>query len=721
MPPRRPPSPRRPPPPRRRWPRILLRVALLLVLCLAAAAAAALHHLWPRCEAGECPQVESLRDYTPPQASRIYDADGVLLAHLAHEQRVVVSMDQIPRLVQDAFLAVEDKRFYQHPGVDVWRIAGAARRNVQSRRFGEGFSTITMQLARNVFPEQLTREKTLRRKVWEVIIAVRIEALFSKRAILEMYLNQIYLGEGYYGVQAAAQGYFGKPATNLTPAEAALLAALPKAPSLYSPHRNADIAVARRNLVLGLMAQQGRITEAAADEARRSPLVPRPPTESRGRAPYFVASVRAELRERYGPDAETAGLRIHTWLQADMQERAEAEIRAQIAAIEAGDLGAFRHRGCSEERPQACLQGLFVAMDAATGGVLALVGGRSFSISQFNRATQAQRQPGSAFKAVLYAAALANGVTLPTPLTGPHADEYEGEYQPADHVEKGTALDLRDGFKFSSNRAAVALGDRIGVDRVVRMSQDLGLTTRVPPFPSTFLGAAEVVPAEMVAAVAAFANGGVRVQPQLIRRIEDARGRTIYEAEQPRDRAVTPEVAFLTTELMRDVVESGTGTAVRRAGLPADVPVGGKTGTTNDATDVWFVGYTPEVAAGVWFGFDQPRRIMVGASAGKLAAPVFGRVLAAYYEGRPSPPAWSAPASLVSRRIDGSTGLLAAEACPAERPRVEWFIAGTEPLEGCSDQEPGDVASAHPFVPTPDWIEGRLRRLIRGDSVPQRP
>jgi penicillin-binding protein 1A len=693
----------------------LFRIGCLGLLVVGAALAWGLHQLWPRCTGSECPSVESLRDYTPPQASRIFDREGRLLAHLAPERRIVVPLERIPVLVQDAFLAIEDKRFYQHPGVDPWRVGGAVRRNVRARRWEEGFSTITMQLARNVFPGHLGREKTLRRKVWEVVLAAQIEARFEKREILEMYLNQIYLGEGFYGVEAAAQGYFGKTARDLSPAEAALLAALPKAPSYYNPHRSPEAAKARRDVVLRLMARQGRIAESAAEEARRRPLELRPPREARGLAPYFVAAVRAELRERLGPESETAGLRVHTWLDLDVQRAAEEEIASQLAAIERGEFGRFPTRGCTEETPERCLQAMLIALEVESGGVLALVGGRSFRQSQYDRALQAQRQPGSAFKTVLYAAAIAQGVPLSTPLTGPNAAEYEGEYRPADHVEEGTAMNLREGFRTSSNRAAVALGERTGVDRVVQMGRALGLSTRIPAFPSTFLGAAEVVPAELVAATATLAAGGVRVRHRMIRRIEDADGNVLYEAEPPRERAVSPEVAYLGTELLREVVARGTGTAARQAGIPAEVPVGGKTGTTNEATDVWFVGATPDVAAGVWFGFDQPRRIMVGASGGRLAAPVFGRVVGAYYQHHAgSGRTWERPEGVVLRTVDRGTGMLATSDCPEEDRVSELFILGMEPEDHCPLHAAGIPQDGFSDEPPTDWIEGRL---MERDSV----
>jgi penicillin-binding protein 1A len=689
--------------PRRR--RSILRVGLWTLLVSVLAAGAGLAWLWPRCSGAECPSVEALRDYSPPQASRVFDRSGELLAHLAPERRIVVPLERIPAHVSGAFLAVEDRRFFEHAGVDYTRAAGALLHDIRVGSFEQGFSTLTMQLARNVFPEHLTRAKTLRRKLWEIVLAREIEREFSKDQILEMYLNQIYLGEGLYGVEAAAQGYFGKRATELKPEEAAMLAALPKAPTTYSPRRNPERALERRNLVLRLMADAGLVSTAEAERLRRQPLDLVPPPEAKGAAPYAVAAVRRELRERFGPEAETAGLRVFTSIDRDMQRSAQEALRRQLAAIEAGELGRFRGPACSTgevAKPQECLQGLFVALDVTTGDVLALVGGRDFALSQFDRATQARRQAGSAFKPILYAAALGAGIPITTPLVGPEAADLEGGYRPADHVADTASLNLRDALRLSSNRAAVALGERVGVANVVRTAHNLGLTTPIQEYPSTFLGAADVIPIELVAAYTAFANNGFVVGPRLIRRVEDAGGRLLWEEPIRRQQVLSPEVAFLTTSLMQEVVNRGTGFRVRTAGLPYSVPAAGKTGTTNDAADAWFVGVTPDVAAGVWIGFDQPRRIMAGAEGGKLSAPVWGEVLADFYRKHPTPPSWIPPMDLVQATVDRTTGYLATSSCPEGSVVEEWFIPGTEPHEYCPiHAEPG----------VGGWLRRRLRSI----------
>ncbi|HEU0055569.1 MAG TPA: PBP1A family penicillin-binding protein, partial [Longimicrobium sp.] len=626
------------------------------------------------------------------------------------ERRIVVPLDRIPANVSGAFLSVEDKRFYRHNGIDYRRVAGALAHDVAALSWKQGFSTLTMQLARNVFPEHLSREKTLRRKLWEVVLARRIEKAFTKDQILEMYLNQIYLGQGLYGVEAAAQGYFGKPVGRLTDAEAAMLAAIPRSPAYYDPRRNPAAVVERRNVVLSLMAQAGVNSEAEAARAKAAPLGLAPPPEARGSAPYFVAAVRRELHERLGADADNEGLRVYTTLDPALQANAERELVRQVRAVEAGKFGRFRHAACASgasANPDRCLQGLFVAVDPDNGDVLALVGGRDYALSQFDRATQARRQAGSAFKPIVFATALAEGIPVSTPLLGPGATDSLGAYRPADHVDDSETIDLRDALRLSSNRATVVLGERVGAGRVVSMAKDLGLTTPIKPYPSTFLGAADVVPLELVASYSAFANGGAVVKPRLIRRIEDAQGRVVWESRVSKRFALSPAVAFLTTSMMRDVVDRGTGSGVREA-LPYAIPAAGKTGTTNEGADVWFIGATPDLVAGVWLGFDRPQAILANASGGGLAAPVWGRVMANYYQSHPAPAPWTAPADLLAVRIDKRSGGVATDGCPPEDVTVEYYVPGTEPTEPCPWHPDGFGGSwlGRTLRSVGDWLGG---------------
>lgn len=682
-----------------------VKAGALATLVVVVAAACGLAAIWPRCHGDECPSVEALREHRPPQASLVFDADGRLLARLAPEERIVISLEGVPAHVPGAFLAVEDKRFYEHSGVDWRRVGGAVWANARAGGIREGFSTITMQLARNVFPSHLPRDKTLSRKLWEVVLAWQIEQAFSKREILEIYLNQIYFGDGLYGLEAAARGYFGRPAKALTVAEAAVLAALPKAPSTYNPRRNPDAARRRRDLVLALMRDANVISPDAAEMARREPITLAPPLSAEGHAPYFIEAVRRELRERYGADADTAGYRIHTTLDPLLQKAAETEVARQAAAAEAGAFGKWTHAVCSKgdvESPDDCFQGMYVALDPRNGDVRALVGGRDFRLSQFDRATQARRQSGSAFKPIVYAAALSSGMTLAAPLELDRLEE--GDYRPADGEAGTKARNVREALRVSSNLATVVVGERAGLGRVIQTAADLGITTPIGAYPSTFLGASEVSPLELVAAYAPFVNGGARVTPRLIQRIEDANGAVLWRVQPRREQALSPQVAFLTADLLRDVIDRGTGRRARVPGLPSELPIAGKTGTTNDSQDVWFVGATPQLVAGVWMGFDKPRRISSKASGGLVAAPVWGRVMQAYMKGgRPIPPAWSPPLDVVQHEIDLATGLRPTSRCPEEDRATEWFVAGTEPREECA---------LHPEV----GIDGFFRRAMRGMS-----
>ena len=640
-----------------------------------------------------CPSIADLRTYRPPEATRVFAADSSLVADLSPQRRVSLDIDEIPPVLRQAFVAVEDQRFWDHEGVDARGVVRAAWRNLTSLSIREGFSTITMQLARSVFPHRLPMGKKLTRKVCEVHLARRVEAEFRKRKILELYLNQIYLGAGLYGVEAAAQGYMGKPVAEIDAAEAALLVALVRSPEGYNPRKNPKLAVERRNLVLGVMREAGVIDGDTYQRARNRRLELAPPLEAAGAAPYFVAAVRRELEDRFGEDAGTRGLRVFTGLVPAIQERAHEALVAQIEAIENGEYGQYSHPTGPPEDPDApVLQGMVVMLDPRTGDIRALVGGRDFASSQFDRALQAERQPGSAFKPVVYAAALEAGLPATARLeTGPVEVSAAGSpvWRPGDHVADSVAtLSVRTALAISSNPAAVRLGRWLGEERVVAMAERLGFSTEIPPYPSIFLGSAEVVPAELVAAFSAFGNGGYQVTPRLVRRVEDREGNVLWEAGPPTQQVLDPGVAFLTLTLLEEVVNSGTGTAVRRAGFW--LPAAGKTGTTNDGRDVWFIGMTPDLAGGVWLGFDRPRPIMPGASGGRLAAPVWTEIMTRTYRERPAPAPWTPPGNVVSAQVDQATGYLATGNCPADDVRIEYFLLGTEPEIYCPlHPEPG--------------------------------
>ena len=633
-----------------------------------------------------CPSIEDLRSYRPPEATRVYAADGSLVADLSPQRRVVLDLDDIPPMVREGFVAIEDRRFWDHGGVDFRGVARAAWRNVTSLSIREGFSTITMQLARSVFPDRLPMAEKLTRKVCEVHLARRIEGEYRKREILELYLNQIYLGGGLYGVEAASRGYFGKPVSELDTGEAAMLVALVRSPEGYNPRRNPKLAIQRRNVVLDVMRRAEVLDSTAVEQARSSPLQLAPPLEAAGPAPYFVAAVRTRLTEQFGEDAEIQGLRVYTGLEPTLQRNAREALTAQIEAIESGAYGQYSHpTGPARDEETPVLQGLVVMMNPANGEIHALVGGRDFATSQFDRALQAQRQPGSAFKPIVYAAALEAGLPPTARLeTGPVEVASAGSpvWRPGDHVaDTVETISVRSALALSSNHAAVRLGRWLGEERVAGMAKRLGLSTEIPPYPSIFLGSAEVVPAELVAAYATFGNGGYRVQPQLIRRVEDGDGTVLWEAEQPRRQVLDPGVAFLTLTLLEEVVNSGTASVVRSSGFW--LPAAGKTGTTNENRDVWFIGMTPDLAAGVWLGFDRPRTILPGAGGGILAAPVWTEMMSRTYRERPTPAPWTPPSNVVSAQVDQSTGYLATGNCPPDDVRIEYFLVGTEPEVYC--------------------------------------
>ena len=652
--------------------------------------------LWARCGLEGCPDVTRLRGYVPDEASVLLDRNGDELGQLYRVNRVVVPLDSLPPYIPDAFIAVEDQRFWTHDGVDWYRVLGAAWANLRARRVEEGFSTITMQLARNVFPDRIPQSRrTLGRKLTEMRVAGEIERRFSKQQILELYLNQIYFGDGAYGIAAAAAEYFGKSASELTLGEAAILAGLIPAPHRLSPRRNPEGARRRRAVVLEKMVEQGLITRAAADSAQAEPIrLRRSERRDAGRAPYFIEEVRQELEAELGDALYTGGYVIHTTLDPAVQQAAEEELEAQLRAIEAGQFGTFRHprRGTGDAasaddaggEETRYLQGAVVVMDVATGDVLALVGGRDFGDSKFDRAVQAWRQPGSAFKPFVYGAALADGLSPTTVLS----DEplrlvlpdgkvwtprnFEGSYR--------GYVTMRQALAQSRNVATIRLAEQIGLQRVIDFARRAGLTGTIPPVPSIAIGAAEVTLLELTTAYAAFATLGRRPTPRLVTRVEDRRGRVVWERPAVARRVIDPAVAFLLTDLLRGVVDHGTGTAVRAVGFRG--PAAGKTGTTNGATDVWFLGYTPRRVAGVWIGFDRPQAILPNATGGRLAAPVWGRIM------RRTHPAgavgWAAPPGVEQRWVDDA-GHVYRDGCPAYGElRPEYFVAGSKAPDGCN-------------------------------------
>jgi penicillin-binding protein 1A len=706
---------------------------VLLVVFGGSLALGGLYGAWALvCRGGVCPSVAVLEGYSPRQTSKVFAADGRFVAEIGNERRTLAPIADIPPVVRDAFLVTEDKRFYRHAGIDWMRVPGAMLRNVRARRWREGFSTITMQLARNVFAEDISREKTLVRKLREGKVARDIERRYPKDKILELYLNQIYLGAGAYGIETAAQRYFGKSVKELNLAEAATLAALPKGPSIYDPRRFPERAVQRRNTIIELMRREGVVSDADASLASAYPLQLATRTESGETAPYYVEWVRRTLEAKFGRQLYEDGLKVYTTLDIDMQSAAERALEAQLRAIEAGRYGAFKHPSFEQYEARAqddaegaratanspYLQGAFVALDPRTGAVRALVGGRDFDDSKFNRATQALRQPGSTFKPIVYSAAVQNGrmpssVVPDEPVAVPQADGSDWTPQNFDGKFEGP-IPMRRALYLSRNLAAVNVGMELGPQTVIAQARKFGITAPIQPYPAIYLGSADVAPIEMVAAYSAFATLGTRSAPYAITRVENQRGDVLWEPEPVRVPVLSPEEAYVMVSMMKDVNQRGTAyNAVWNAGF--HVPSAGKTGTTNDGADAWYIGYTPDLVAGVWLGMDRPQKIKTNAQGGELAAPAWTTFMTEVYRRKPTPPDWPTPSGIVQREVVAGTNKLYVPDCYGAPTSTDIFIAGLEPIETCvpgeiygdgvngmgvdSLREQGDTLSFIPGVP----------------------
>ncbi|PYO79843.1 MAG: hypothetical protein DMD63_02985 [Gemmatimonadetes bacterium] len=627
-----------------------------------------------------------------PQASLVLARDGSLIGEIGKEIRTSVSIKSLPRYLAQAFVAVEDHRFYQHDGVDVVGIAGALKDNI----FGErrGASTITQQLVGNMHPTLIDRtDMSLGRKLSEQAAAREMEKHYTKEQILEGYLNQISFGHGWYGVESAARHYFGKSASRLTLAEAAALAAMPKGPALYDPLKYPDRVRQRRNVVLALMADQGFITGEQAKNAQASRLTTSPNGGYSAYSPWFVDVVRVQAT-RAGIPVTQGGYRIYTSLDPVLQNAATSALAEETAALESQpDYAHPRYApskpGARSTRTTDYLQGMVVAMDPTSGDVKALVGGRDYSDSQFDRAVDGMRQPGSSFKPIVYALAISDSITpntifVDTALTIdlPNGTVYSPENSDGQYLGPIT---LREALAKSRNVVAVQLGEKLGMDSISSLAHRMGLSSKIAPVPSSAIGASVVQPLDLVATYTTFANLGTPVEPRFIYRIEDRNRKVVLTREVTAlAPALDPRVTYVVRDMMRDVVERGTASSIRRY-LPASIPVAGKTGTTNDNSDVWFVGLTPDLVAGVWLGFDKPTPIAPGAAGGSLAAPVWGKMVARYYASRPeiltsrSSDPWVPPTGVISGDVDRATGELATDQTPADRRYTEYFVEGTEP------------------------------------------
>jgi 1A family penicillin-binding protein len=637
----------------------------------------------------DLPRPDQLSAIQAPIKTVVYDAKGRVLHEFFKENRSPVRLSQIPHHLVNATLSTEDRSFYSHWGVDLWGVGRAAVSNVLQMRRAEGGSTITQQLARNLF---LTHERTLSRKLKEIALAVEIERSYSKNQILEMYFNQIYFGEGAYGVEAAAKTFFGKPIGELTLSECSLLAGLPANPSLYSPRRRPAAARARRAKVLRNMLATRAITQVEYDNAIEAPLGVTPQRYSNDRAPYFTEMVRLHLDERYGSNSVyEGGLKVYTTLDADLQQAAERAVEKQLSSLEADLKLKVTHANFIVPSGDSMrvslmtpyLQGALVAIDPRNGYVRALVGGRDWNQSNFNRATQARRQPGSAFKPFVYTAAMDNGfrptdIVVDEPVSFPGAD---GKlYQPGnyDRTFRGPVT-LRYALQMSINVPAIKVLRKVGTSLVASYARRMGIKSPLGQNLSLALGSSEVTLLELTSAYGVLANRGIRNEPLYILKVEDKNG-NVLEKNSPRPTEVlSEETAGVMTSMLQSVMDHGTGAPSRAMGF--NLPAAGKTGTMDEYMDAWFEGYVPSLVSGVWVGYDVKKTIGPGMTGGRAALPAWTDFMISATRGRPVED-FPVPAGVVSREICAETGLLATQACP--NLTTETFTEGSEPTEYCT-------------------------------------
>jgi penicillin-binding protein 1A len=652
----------------------------------------------------DLPQVEALEAYRPGTITELYDDQGRVIGSFALQRRVVASYDDYPQVLRDALVSIEDKNFYSHSGINFWRIVGAAYRDIESGGRVQGASTLTMQLARNLF---LSPDRSFHRKIQEAMLAIQIERRFTKPQIFTLYANQIFLGHGVYGFEAASEYYFSKPARQLTLDEAALLAGLPKGPGIYSPINHPDRAQRRRNLVINSMLEDGKIKAPEAADARLLPLLLRLQHDPNSLAPYFVEEIRRYLENKYGTDqVHEGGLRVYTSLDMNLQKAANLAVLNGLAAYERRHgwkahlenvvtpettVASYQHPDWDEEpevngyihavvtsagagiamvkfgRYTAALapadvawtqqkiqdilkvgdlcyvkivtlaangaahvsleqdsgaQGALVALDNATGAIKAMVGGRDFHESKFNRATQALRQVGSSFKPYVYTTVIDLGASpddtiLDEPVTFETAS---GPYSPHNYDEKFEGIiTLRRALAQSRNIPALKLASRVGIKTVIEYAGRFGITAKLPPYLPVALGSAEITLIEQTSAYSVFPDDGVHIAPRYITKVTDYDGRVLEEDFPDVKEVISARTARIMTSMLREVVLHGTGVAA--ANLP--FPTAGKTGTTNDFTDAWFVGFSPSTSCGVWIGFDEKKTLGAKETGAHAALPVW--------------------------------------------------------------------------------------------------
>jgi penicillin-binding protein 1A len=629
------------------------------------------------------PPVSALETFQPIQGTKIYDDNDELLTEFHVERRIFMPLTRIPKSLKDAILATEDRRFYSHWGIDPVGIARAIYQNYRRGRIVEGGSTITQQLTKVLF---LTPDKSLERKLKEAILALELERRYSKDRILEMYLNQVYFGHGAYGVEAAARTYFGKSVSEISVQESALLAGLPRAPSSYSPFEHADAARRRREVVLRRMVEFGVLRDAEGTRLAKTDLGLIPPERRRTTGQYFLEYVQQALEAKYGADMVfKGGLRVYTTLNPTMQLAAEQALRDGLRALEART---------AKPRPGEHPEGAVITVEPQTGYVKAIVGGYDFFRSEFNRAVQARRQPGSAFKPFVYIAALEAGFTPASRIDDAPVTYVVGAnnvWKPENYDRKFRgSTTLQQALEESVNIVTVKLQERVGINRTIQVARRLGVGSPLGLNLSLALGTSDLTLLELTSAYGVLANQGVWMPPTAVRYVTDAHGKLLEEHVPEGREALSPEMAYVVTHMLRGVVERGTGQGAKVLGRP----IAAKTGTTNDYSNAWFIGFTPHIATGVWVGYDRPRSLGRDETGGRTAVPIWTAYMAKVLgdsarEDFPVPER----VSLVPIDLDPSNECV--------RVVTMAFVRGTEPSVSCGPRRQAITPGTLPPTPVP--------------------
>jgi penicillin-binding protein 1A len=663
------------------------------------------------------PSVTRLESFDPSEGSKVYDENDEQITEFHVERRIFVPLPQIPKPLRDAIIATEDARFYSHHGVDPTGIGRAIYQNFRRGRIVEGGSTITQQLAKVLF---LTPDKSLERKLKEAVLALTLERRYSKDRILELYLNQIYFGQGAFGVEAAARTFFGKSVTELTLSECALLAGLPKAPATYAPFEHPDAAKKRRATVLARMVETGLLKHDQAKRAGQAALALVPPERRRTTGQYFLEYVQQLLEQEYGADLVfKGGLHVYTTLSPTMQLKAETALREGLRAVET------RRQAATKAKPEAAAaerpEGALLSIEPQTGYIKAMVGGYDFFRSEFNRAVQARRQPGSAFKPFVFIAAIESGMTAASVVEDSPVEYPVGRngkpWKPDNYDRKFRGpITYQQAIEDSINVAAVKVQEQVGIRRTVDVARRLGVESPLSDNLSIALGTSDVTLLELTSAYGVFANQGVWMRPSAIRYVLDSQ-RKLLEENAPQGRPVlSPGVAYVMTHMLKGTVERGTGVAAKALGRP----VAAKTGTTNDYSNAWFIGYTPKLVTGVWVGYDRPRSLGRDETGSRVAVPIWTAFMSQALAGT-APEDFAMPDGVVLVPVDLNPG----GGCV--RPVTMAFIAGTEPKTACGPARypvgfnPIRNDALEPATPSPAGVKGTAQATSPVSPTAQSP